>query len=104
MARMISSGSSSLRRSSSFSRRRRSSSSWCSVMRSFPAFAGVPCGRRSLAWSQVEADEHSLLVREVTDDLAERLRHTAHERRDREDLIVARELRVLEEVYDLDAI
>src|SRR6185503_20086908 len=52
----------------------------------------------------VEADENAVGVREITDDLAHGFGQPAHECWYREDLIAGRELRVLDQVDDLDPI
>src|SRR5262245_14386440 len=53
---------------------------------------------------QVESDQHPFAARQVADDLAQRLRHLAYQRRDGENLVVARELRVLEQVDHVDPV
>ena len=52
----------------------------------------------------VQADEHSLGVREVPDDPAHRLGQPPNQRRYGEDLIAGSELRVLDQVDDLDPV
>src|SRR5262245_11256429 len=54
--------------------------------------------------SNIEADENAIGVREIADDLAHGLGEPAHERRHREDLIPGRELRVLDQIDDLDPV
>src|SRR5262245_24565715 len=54
--------------------------------------------------AQVQADESLLGVAQVADDAAQGLRQAAHQRRDRDDLIPDGELRLLQEVDDLDAV
>src|SRR5690348_16419875 len=52
----------------------------------------------------VEAHEDTLLVGEVADDLRDRLRQPAHQRRDGQDLVARGELRGAEQVDHLDAV
>src|SRR5262245_33216529 len=54
--------------------------------------------------SDIEADENAIGVREIADDLAHGLGKPAHERRHREDLIAGGQLRILDQVDDLDPI
>src|SRR5581483_6635522 len=65
-------------------------------------------GLWSCSWiapgANVEAHEHFFRVREVADDLFDRLRQVSHERRDRENLIAAPELRIFQQVDDVDAV
>ena len=53
---------------------------------------------------QIEADQHALLVGQVADDLLHRRRQTPDQRRHRDDLIAARELRLLQQIDDLDPV
>jgi len=54
--------------------------------------------------SDVQPDEDTLGVREVSDDPAHRLGQTADERRHGEDLIARGELGILDQVDDLDPV
>ena len=54
--------------------------------------------------SNVEADEHTLSVRQVANDLLDRLRQPSYEGWNRQYLVPAGELRVLEKVHDLDLV
>src|SRR5437870_4642548 len=60
--------------------------------------------RTSARGSDGQSDENTLGVREVSDDLAHGLGQTADQRRHGEDLIPCRELRVLDQVDDLDPV
>ena len=53
---------------------------------------------------EVEADQHAFLVGQVADDLLHRRRQMADQRRHRDDLIAARQLRLLQQVDDFDAV
>jgi hypothetical protein len=57
-----------------------------------------------LAHAQIQADENAFGVREIPDDLLDRFGKTPDERRDRQDLIALGQLRVLQEIDDLDLI
>src|SRR5678815_4065927 len=54
--------------------------------------------------TQIEPDEHAVLVGQITDDFTNGLRQLAHQRGHGDDLIAARESRVLHEVDDLDTV
>jgi hypothetical protein len=54
--------------------------------------------------SDIQPDEDAVSVREVSDDLAHRLGQKPDERRHRENLISGRQLRVLNQVDDLDPV
>src|SRR5512143_3103340 len=58
----------------------------------------------SLARAQLQAYQHARGVRQIPDNLAQRRRQSPHQRGDRHDLVAARELRVLHQINDLDAI
>src|SRR5687768_9068040 len=55
-------------------------------------------------WPQIQAHERSLRVRQVADDLLDRLWQLAHQRRQRQDLIAARELRFLQQIDHFDPV
>ena len=59
---------------------------------------------RSLADTEIQPDEHAVRVREVADDLLDRFRQPSHERGHGQDLVAARELRVFQEIDDLDLV
>ena len=58
----------------------------------------------SPAVTQIQPDEHAFRVREVADDLLDRFRQPPHERRHGQDLVAARELRILQQIDDLDLV
>src|SRR5690349_14301398 len=84
----------------SLSSRSGSSMSSCKLM----AHRGSSTAGGSSRGPEIEAHERPLGVRQIADDLLHRRGQFAHERRDRKDLIARRELRVLEQVDDLDAV
>src|SRR5437867_5859954 len=55
-------------------------------------------------WAQVQSYQSALRIGEIADQLANWLRKLAHQGREREDLIAARQLRVFQEIDHLDAI
>src|SRR3954469_8815071 len=54
--------------------------------------------------AEIETDDHSFGVREITDDLPERLGDFSNQGGDGQDLVVARQTRVLQQIDHLDAI
>src|ERR1051325_8552352 len=52
----------------------------------------------------IQANQNALGVGEIADDLSDRLRQLAHERRDRQDLIAARECRVVHQINHFNVI
>src|SRR4029077_5663105 len=58
----------------------------------------------SLARAQLQAYQHAFGVRQIPDDLFQRRWQSPHQGGDRHDLIAARELRVLDQINDLDVI
>ena len=58
----------------------------------------------SLARAQLQAYQHAFGVRQIPDDLAQRRRQSPHQGGDRNDLIAARELRVLYQINNIDMI
>ena len=82
-----------------------------SVVDARAARAKLPRRRRRLigissllAHPQIQPDENAFGVREIPDDLLDRFGETPVERRDRQDLIALGQLRVLQEIDDLDLI
>src|SRR5262249_23694373 len=63
-----------------------------------------PSCRALMRRTEVETDEDALGVREIADDLLDRHRQTAHQRRDREDLVALSELRIDDQIDHLDAV
>src|SRR5580765_3392552 len=60
------------------------------------------------AWSssrtEIQSYEHTLRVRQIADDPLDRFGQPSHERRQRQDLVAVGELRVLDEIDDLDLV
>ena len=52
----------------------------------------------------IQANQHTLGVGEIADDLSDRLRQFPHERRDGKDLIAARQRRVFHQIDDFNVI
>jgi hypothetical protein len=52
----------------------------------------------------LQSDQRTLGVAQISYDLAERLGQFSNQGRDRDDLVTCRQLRVLEQVDDLDSI
>jgi hypothetical protein len=61
-------------------------------------------GRHLAGPPKVKTDEHTLGVRQIANDLLDGLRQLSHESGDRQYLIAARELRVLEKIDELDRV
>src|SRR4051794_2233765 len=107
MARTMSSGSSrrirrsrNRARSRSFSSRSRSASvgiGGCSVLMETALNAAA-------RGAEVEADQHALGVRQIADDLTQRFGELPDQGRDRQDLVVSSQARVLEQVDDVDVV
>ena len=58
----------------------------------------------SPARTEIQPHEDALGVREIADDLLDRFRQLAHQRWDRQNLVAARELRVFQQIDNLDAV
>ena len=58
----------------------------------------------SRAHAEIQPDEHAFRVREVADDLLDRFGQPSHERGHGQDLVAARELRILQQIDDLDLV
>ena len=69
-----------------------------------PALSPSAGSAATAARPQVESDEHPFLVRQIADDLLHRRRQVANQRRQRHDLIAARELRLLQQIDDFDPV
>src|SRR6185437_5124122 len=70
-----------------------------------PRWRGPLAGARSYKiGAQVEPYQHPLGVREIADDLLDRLGKVTHERGYCQNLIAAGELRVLQQIDDLDPV
>ena len=53
---------------------------------------------------EIESDQNSLAVREIADDLLDGSRQATNQRRDGDDLITTRQLRIAQQVDDLDSV
>lgn len=58
----------------------------------------------SIGGPQIQADEHALGIGQIADDLAHRCGKFAHQGWDCQDLIALRQLRMFEQIDDLDLI
>src|SRR5574340_341424 len=85
-------------RSSSASCRRWRSDSISSCSGSTRSFMALPQLR------ELQPDQRAFGIRKIADDLADRHRELAHQRRDGDDLVILGEARVLQQVDDLDLV
>ena len=53
---------------------------------------------------KLQTDQSTLRIAEIPHDFADRLRQLSHQRRDGEDLIASRKLRVLHQIDDFDVV